>query len=507
MKLEKLPDKVISSVQSTKDLKKNNLKSSTNSLIYIKTGPSKIVYNTKEIISKKNSAKNESPKMANLSNNSDPKRTSTEFTTNSTENNSLPDNFFNDSLSKNYDYPQLSTMNSYINLSNTQYRSEVNSRKLSTFKNLSLMECNMIRSNNDTSNKLIDLLDRMNNFVTALCNNPNILFSSPTPGRFSSLEVELRKNLSEDMDIMLNHRTSYDSFLKLDLTRKCSYDLENIYSSCGEIKEQIFKNTLESHESLEESPYEATRKNISEIERNSEIVLELYKRLFDRCNNSIFEIKNLLMEEVSDELQDNDQRIFVFEHKKSASIDLNKEYLSNKPAKKEVKSASTHTLPIKTEENGLKEKLEKLQQLKIKKEQMAIQKEVFHPKLEDLIASSPFIRKGTAMTDGDTNESILNENILINMPQYKDCIVNKPTDPGNFKLYSDEDSISFRDDSQILINFNNLKDKYDVLDDSAFEKTLNDTIMETYQALARKHTRSRSQIIKKQAGSYVVQQK
>jgi hypothetical protein len=381
------------------------------------------------------------------------------------------------------------------------------------FKNSSYSEQSTLRHNNDISNKLIDLLDRMNNFMTLICKDPsqlsyasnnNPFSSSPNFDNILSSSNELTKLFSDDIDIMLNHRTSSDSLMKLELSRKASYDVDSIYRSCCDIKEQIFKK-IDSEESFDEMTDEKTLRNVEEITKSSDFIMELYIRLFQKCNFCFFDIKNQMTELGEEEC---DNRVFIFKHKKSiSSADIIKGSMSGNNVQNDY-NENKEMIKKKDDLDGLKQKMEQLKILKQKKAQLLIKPEM-KPIAEKML-STPYQlkRKGTNFTEGDNSESILNEDILINMPQSTIGEVNKPKDPTGFRPYNEDEDLSFRDDSQIIINFNNLKYKnkhfLEFNEDSEFEKTVNDTVMDT-NSVVKSHRRSRSQIIKKQAGSYIIQ--
>ena len=561
LKSEKTPEK---SIIITNNLDKNtvNLKfrTSTTSLlnqnsIPLNTNIANSNQNTYNINYKK---KQISPKveMSILSNKSDPKKSNFLInTTSATEKSELQTISDNNFTSIN--------ANAHPNYLYSHYNKSISNIKNSMFYNYSHNETinnNKTSFSNDYSMKIIDLLDKMRNFLSITCQEPSLLInhdnkskenfatlSTNFDGLFPSANKHLKKNLSEDFDLLsnklsleyMNINGLHSQNQKINLIFK---EIEGIYNGSINLNESVKSTMFSTIENNNETfIFESTKQNINQINSSSERMVLTYKKLFDICGECLKGIKAMILESFdsaetnkNNNIQDNikdkqifnnqikheENKIFVKENINIEKLfieniiknNMIKNIISKNEEIKEIKDESKKNL---AEKNKLiNEKIEKLKCLKEKKEQILNQKAV---KFDESIFYSNHkpLRKNTNLTEIDPSESILNENVLVKIPTSNICEVNKPTNENNnFKLYTEEDD-TFQGDSQIILHFedfhnildnkeSNKEYENEFLEENQIEKTVNDTIIETGNSFIRSHRRSRSQVIQKQLYSYAV---
>ena len=568
LKLEKTPEKIITIINY---LEKNNVnvkfRASATSLAITPLTTANIPNNNQNTFNINFKKKQDPPKveMSITSNKSDPKKSiQVENTTSATEKSELhtiSDNNMNNFLNESNYFPFKNTEQSNFttitsNNANPQpnyvyshYNKSLNNYKSSMF-NFSHNEITLKDKNsltNDYSIKIIDLLDKMRNFLSITCNDPALLIHKKTDnypnlstnfdGLFPSSATHLKKNLSVDFDLLsnkfsleyMNLNSTQTQDQKINLFFK---EIEGIYTGSVSLNERVKSTMFSTIENNNEYyTYESTKQNINQINTSSERVILLYKKLFDICGECLNSIKTIILDSADNkENQDNDGRVekdvkyakqnvkqeenknFIKENfniEKLFIENIIKNNLSKNEEKNEIKSAIKNNLSDK--KKLINEKIEKLKCLKERKEQILNQKAV---KFEESIVKSShkLPRTNTNQTEIDPSESILNENALVKIPASNICEVNKPTNENNnYKLYTEEDS--FQGDSQIILNFgdfnNDLKKENNIDFEKEFfveniEKTINDTIIETGNSYIRSHRRSRSQLIQKQLSSYSV---
>lgn len=225
--------------------------------------------------------------------------------------------------------------------------------------------------------------------------------------------------------------------------------------------------------------------------------MDIYKELFDKCKDCLKDVKNYLFETVKkgpDQLNLNIERSRKSKSDKRVSA---QQYDLENYTKNTIENMKEFTQNEK--EEAIKEKLEKLKILKEKKEQILSSK---NTKL-DSVKKNLFDKMN--FSEIDPSESILNENVMINLPQSKIGEVNKPgNDPITiFKLSTGIDENSFQDDSQIILNFDSIKEKKRYREINCNEKinidkTVHDSIILSSRTINKYHKRSKSDCIKKQ---------
>jgi hypothetical protein len=370
-----------------------------------------------------------------------------------------------------------------------------------------------MRSNKDNSYRIIDLLDKLKNYMTNACKDYTVLYSDNKSSQsilntnFDNLlcspsENLLNKNSSEELEsIMSLNRFSMDSVSRFyDISKKNnSNDIEGIYRSCLELRDDIRSTINEYDEKELEDVYSySTRQNIELINTSSDKTMEIFTGLFDRCKDCLKDIKYYLFETIND-----------------GPYNINLNSGSSKKCKSDKRvslqcfdienySKTTQEMMIENchsqdKDDVIKEKLEKLKLLKEKKEQILSSKNF---KL-DLVKKNLFDKIN--ISEIDQSESILNENILINLPPSKIGEVNKP---GNepitiFKLSTGIDENSFQDDSQIILNFDTIKEKKILIEMNCQEninidKTIHDSTILSRVNINKFHKRSKSDSMKKQ---------
>jgi len=333
-------------------------------------------------------------------------------------------------------------------------------------------------------------------------------------------------------------------------------EIDSMYKSTSELndvmKSSLF-NTIDTNS--EPIKFESTKTNISVIQNTSERMETLYHKLFSICKDCLTEIKHTILEAADIEHDPrkknngenpnpnkNSTNQNISEHKvtqdKISEIIQKTEVISHKITQKNVeilpkdtKVPTKENTPTKNEEGKvtmINEKLEKLKNLKEKKEQMLNQKAV---KFEDS-SIMKMNRKNPNQTEIDPSDSVLNEGVQIRIPQSNICEVNKPATDinNNYKLYTSDDDDDFQGDSQIILHFDDFgtnehdERKEQEIDENLMrlvgkynkekvttnhigeehEKTLNDTVVETGNSFMKSHRRSRSQVIQKQLYTYSI---
>jgi hypothetical protein len=312
----------------------------------------------------------------------------------------------------------------------------------------------------------------------------------------------LNKNSSEELEsIMSLNRFSMDSVSRYyDISKKNnSNDIEGIYRSCLELRDDI-RSTINEYdeEELEDVYSNSTRQNIEQINTSSDKTMEIYTGLFDRCKDCLKDIKYSLFETInhgpyiininsgSSKKCKSDKRVSL------QSFDLE----NYSKTTQEMMIVNYHS---QDKDDVIKEKLEKLKLLKEKKEQILSSKNF---KL-DLVKKNLFDKIN--ISEIDQSESILNENVLIKLPPSKIGEVNKP---GNepitiFKLSTGIDENSFQDDSQIILNFDTIKEKKRLIEmnfqeNINIDKTIHDSTILSSVNINKFHKRSKSDSKKKQ---------
>jgi hypothetical protein len=374
------------------------------------------------------------------------------------------------------------------------------------YKSHSQLEPSVIRYNKDNSYKIIDLLDKFKNFTTSACKDYTNLYSDNITTQFSlnanldnliysPKDNLLRKNCSEELEsIMLLNRISLDSASRnYDITKKInSNEIEGIYKSCLELRDDI-RTTINEHdeEELEEAYFNSTKQNIEQINTSSDKTIEIYKELFDKCKDCLKEIKNCLFETISN----GPNNLNLIESSKKSLSDKrvsNHSMILDNYSKTNLEIVR-ESFPSLRKEEAIIDKLEKLKLLKEKKEQILSSKNM---KL-DSVKKNLFDKINC--TEIDQSESVFNENVLIKLPQSKIGEVNKPgNDPITiFKLSTGIDENSFQDDSQIILNFDTIKEKKIFIEMNCQEninidKTMHDSIILSSLNINKFHKRSKS---------------
>jgi hypothetical protein len=158
----------------------------------------------------------------------------------------------------------------------------------------------------------------------------------------------------------------------------------------------------------------------------------------------------------------------------------------------------------KDKEESINDKIEKLRILKEKKEQL-LNRFSLNENSDNLLKDTVLLkiqRRNTILSEIEDN--CFNENVFIKIPRSTYMEVKKPTDGlNNIKHYKPEVECFFNDDSHILINFDSLKNQYEI-DIQNMEKELliketdhyNDTVLDISNAIIKNHKRSKSHLIK-----------
>jgi len=454
--------------------------------------------------------------LSSISYRSVPKKSLIEITPSTSEQKTISNQYLNESGYRNAESTLYTNGPSFVN---SNYNRSLNRSKYgfgnTIYKSNSQLEPSLMRCNKDNSYRIIDLLDKLKNFTTFACKDYTVLYSDNKSSQstlntnydnllFSPTDNLLNKNYSEELDsIMFLNRASIDSVSRYyDITKKNnSNEIEGIYKSCLELRDDI-RSTINEYDEeeleLEDVYFNSTKQNIEQINTSSDKTMEIYTELFDKCKDCLKDIRHYLFETIN--CGPNNINMSLGSSKKCKSD----KRVSVQSLCIENYSKTTQEMMIENclpneKDDVIKEKLEKLKLLKEKKEQILSSK---NSKL-DSVKKNLFDKIN--ISEIDQSESILNENVLIKLPPSKIGEVNKP---GNepitiFKLSTGIDENSFQDDSQIILNFDTIKEKKKLIEMNCHEninidKTIHDSVILSSVTINKFHKRSKSDSIKKQ---------
>ena len=429
----------------------------------------------------------------------------------------------------------------------------------------------------DYSYKIIELMEKMKRFLTLSSQNQSLILNkggdtnnfavrSNFDGLFPTLGGKhVKKNLSVEFDLLTNklylEMSQNNDLIKNNNINLIYKEIEMIYNGSSELNESLKANMFNTiDENNDDVKFESTKMNLNSINNSSERIENLYIKLFGICKDCLAEIKTIILESDQDHEKNefNNKNLYNINklnllnkndfcsENKEASIELKKnDFCSeNKEASIEIKpikicnnldtnyeikpkidnlikvnsNLSNNNLVMnKNDKNEndrnklIYEKLEMLKNLKEKKEQLLNQKSV---KFDESVIKVNKTIRNTNLTEIDPSESILNENAQIKIPTSNICEVNKPTtNNNNYKIYRSEEEHSYKNDSQIILNFDDFqindeidenKENENIDEQEENEKSINETVMETGNSFIKNHKRSRSQVIQKQLYTYSV---
>ena len=359
----------------------------------------------------------------------------------------------------------------------------------------------------DYSMKMIDLMEKMKNFLIISTQNQS-LFLKSDPRSNSNQETPnfalkyMKKNHSEDFDLLTNNlylelNKNYD-ILHTNKINRLYKDIDSIYKGSCDLNESAKNNFMYSSVEAvfsENIKFESTRANIDSINLIANKMESLYIKLFQICKDCLSEINTIIFESFDNDnensrsnsnnmfskVSNEDINKYNSEDRYNKKLDINIEtiiqnnVLKNKKSSSQIinqalnlkknvyddryKSAEKAKIDLKfgleeekiSEERNnsdkknklIQEKLETLKNLKQKKEQIMNSQRTV--KFDETGSKNTTkTLKNANMTEIDPSE--INENVLeIYIPQSNICEVNKPvTNNNNYRLYTSEEQDSFK---------------------------------------------------------------
>ena len=415
----------------------------------------------------------------------------------------------------------------YPNFIFTNYNREFNKclfgEKSTMHTRFSDNESTMIKTmiTDDHSYKIVDMLDKMKNLMNIVCKDSSVLFyesshnstitSTNADKIMSSSQLYSKNSVFEDLDLRNINNLMFDSYHKPEFLKKTmleNMDIENIQKGCFDLRELIRSNTDEMLDNEMPIQNNTTKNSVNQIIQNSEKVIELYNKLFQICLDSLNDIST-----IANDLGEKDTNIykssFTFnnDERKAIKDSFSKELVckgTNIIEEKLLPHKKDAVIQNKDKEESIKDKIEKLRILKEKKEQL-LNRFSLNETSDNLLKDTVLLkiqRRNTILSEIEDNS--FNENVFIKIPRSTFMEVKKPTDGlNNIKLYKPEVECFFNNDSHILINFDSLKNQYEI-DIQNMEKELliketdhyNDTVLDISNAIIKNHKRSKSHLIK-----------